>query len=192
MPQFAPEPAILPTVLHYQGVPVPCWPPTRHSCVQPGFSTPNAPHRTPFPQPPTDGQGDAADPAQKKPKSGEETEKSPNSPGSGRTAQPGPSTEALEQPAAAGSHSPRITRRRLDIVEIQNSRWLFLGGFFFFFALPHFQGNKTPCHLPVAIEISPDSASAEEKAGLLAAAEEPRAATAFKLTGKSGDKWGFI
>lgn len=65
-------------------------------------------------------------------------------------------------------------------------------GFFFFFALPHFQGNKTPCHLPVAIEISPDSASAEEKAGLLAAAEEPRAATAFKLTGKSGDKWGFI
>lgn len=35
----------------------------------------------------------------------------------------------------------------------------------FFFSLPHFQGNKTRCHLLVAIEISPDSASAEEKAG---------------------------
>lgn len=67
-----------------------------------------------------------------------------------------------------------------------------LFGWGFFFALPHFQGNKTPCHLPVAIEISPDSASAEEKAGLLTAAEEPRAATASKLTGKSRDKWGFI
>ena len=79
--------------------------------------------------------------------------------------QTGPGSEAPEQPAAAGSRSPRVTRRPSDIVEIQNSRWLFLGGFFFFFSLPHFQGNKTRCHLLVAIEISPDSASAEEKAG---------------------------
>lgn len=79
MPQFALEPAaILLTVLHYQGVLVPCWPPTRHSWVQPGFSIPNT---TPFPQPLADGQGNAANPEQKKPKSGEEMEKSPNSPG---------------------------------------------------------------------------------------------------------------
>lgn len=81
MPQSALEPAILLTVLHHQGVTVPCWPPTWHSCVQPGFSTLNTPDITPFPQPPAESQGNAADPAQKKPKSGEEMEKSPNSPG---------------------------------------------------------------------------------------------------------------
>lgn len=67
---------------------------------------------------------------------------------------------APEQPAAAGSRSPHVTRHGADIVEIQNSRWLF--GLFFFF-LSHFQGNKTRCHLPVAIAISPDSASAAQR-----------------------------
>lgn len=68
---------------------------------------------------------------------------------------------APEQPAAAGSCSPHVTSRGSDIVEIQNSRWLF--GLFFFFFRSHFQGNKTRCHLPVAIAISPDSASAAQR-----------------------------
>lgn len=40
---------------------------------------------------------------------------------------------APEQPAAAGSRSPHVTRHGADIVEIQNSRWLF--GLFFFFSV---------------------------------------------------------
>lgn len=40
--------------------------------------------------------------------------------------------------------------------------WVFLG-LFFPFSLSHFQGNKTRCHLLVAIAISPDSASAAEE-----------------------------
>lgn len=36
-------------------------------------------------------------------------------------------------------------------------------GLFFPFSLSHFQGNKTRCHLLVAIAISPDSASAAEE-----------------------------
>lgn len=131
----------------------------------PGTSgAPNAPHTTPLTQPPADVQGDAADPAlqTKKPEREGGEKKKKIQPMARQKVQTGPGSEAPEQPAAAGSHSPRVTRRGSDIVEIQNSRWLFSGGFFF--ALPHFQGNKTRCHLLVAIEISPDSASAEEKA----------------------------
>lgn len=55
-------------------------------------------------------------------------------------------------------HTSRDTGRTLWKFKIPDGSL----GFFFFF-LSHFQGNKTRCHLPVAIAISPDSASAAQR-----------------------------
>lgn len=71
-----------------------------------------------------------------------------------------------ESPGGRWCCSTPSTSHGADMVEIQNSRWLFWVGFFgsfFPFSLSHFQGNKTRCHLLVAIAISPDSASAAEE-----------------------------
>lgn len=74
----------------------------------------------------------------------------------------------LRGPGAAGGSgftaphaSPDVGRTLWKFKIPDGSFWVVC----FFFSLPHFQGNKTHCHLLVAIEISPDSASAEEKAG---------------------------
>lgn len=132
----------------------------------PGISgTPKCSHTTPLTQPPAAVQGDAADPAQKKKKSqkgGGKNKKTPKPHGEAEGAD-GPQ---LRGPRAAGGSGFMLpTCHEMRVGHCGNSKFQMALFGWVFFPLPHFQGNKTRCHLLVAIEISPDSASAEEKAG---------------------------
>lgn len=63
-----------------------------------------------------------------------------------------------------------------------------LGGFFwvfFFFSLSHFQGNKTRCHLLVAMAISPDSASAAEEEKSWESAVLPQSPELLRAVGRA-------
>lgn len=61
--------------------------------------------------------------------------------------------------------------------------WVFLG--LFFFSLSHFQGNKTRCHLLVAMAISPDSASAAEEEKSWESAVLPQSPEPLRAVGRA-------